>query len=146
MLLSENSTFSVLVLLRKDILAFFQESFGFQWLKKQEKRNRKDHNKEESWTWHITLCHHTAPASTALIHVSDHVLPPALSWGWQVSLSTQFYNHLLTGQQHHPELLLKPRLGIWGQRIIKMPSERQTHNKIGMRWVNHSKVSSHKQH
>lgn len=32
------SSFSVLVLLWKDILAFFQGSFGFQWLKEQEKK------------------------------------------------------------------------------------------------------------
>lgn len=35
--LSENSPFSILVLLKKNIFTFFQVSFGFQWLKEQEK-------------------------------------------------------------------------------------------------------------
>lgn len=106
--LSENSTFSVPVLLRKDIVAFFQGSFAFSVRRsRKRKRDGNDHKKEESWTWHISPCHQHSTCSTALLHVSDHVLPPALSPGRQVSLSAQFYSRLLTGQAKPPHAPIK---------------------------------------
>lgn len=100
--LNENSPFSVLVLLRKDILPFLQGSFGFQWLKEQEKGMGRITKRRNPGRDISALAIKAAPASTVLIHVSDHILPPALSLGWQVSLSAQFYCHLLIGQATPP--------------------------------------------
>lgn len=75
--LSENSPFSVLVLLRKNILAFFQGSSGFQGLKEQGKKVEQEGSTERrNPGLGISALSVSAPASTARIHVSDQYLYP----------------------------------------------------------------------